>query len=53
MGIFDAMKKPEDELSDAELNEKADRFDRVGSYHERRGEERNQREEEARWGRRK
>lgn len=52
MGIFDAMKKSGEELSEDELNKKANSFDRVGSYYQQRGEKRNQREEEERWGKR-
>lgn len=44
------MKKPGEELSDKELNEKMDTMDRVVSYHKDRGDKRNQRENDARWG---
>lgn len=53
MGIFDSMKKPGEELSDEELNAKADTMDRVVSYYKDRGDKKNQQEEERRWGKRR
>lgn len=51
MGIFDAIKKPGDELSEDELNRKAGEFDRVVGYYKDRGDKRNEEESKTRWGR--